>query len=155
MKAPLDKLKALLALVNPFGIIKGDQYVKYDSEKDAYLDVMITMKLFFPRGYVDVPLFMNFFQGIEIQRGVMMCGAKGELWHLDFTDNDTSPDKWRDLLQLLLKVTGIEFKNNVFVAAYIEFMRYGISLQIRKGDFNNLEKTEEYYETDCKESVDC
>lgn len=76
----------------------------------------------FPRGYIDIPYFMCKYQGVKLRDAERMCGKKQyalvELWR---SDSPERKSKLRHVLEVLLKVTGVDFDENAYLNALQAF----------------------------------
>lgn len=114
-----ELLKQALGATSPFAFSMPESGVSfYNNKVDAYRDVLMMLWAEFPRGYIDIPFFMHKYQNVALRDAERICGQRQyamiKLW--DSNDKDRLP-LLRSLLEILLKVTGVEFDENSFVNA--------------------------------------
>lgn len=151
-----ERLKNLLATVNPFGLMVDGAYKNYTSTIDAYIDVMVQLFKWAPKGYIDIPLFMCEFQGVDLFDAVTICHKRKEIMWFDLLGCDqTSCDEMETLLRRLIEVTGCEFNEQCFLAARVQFIQIGAKIKanmeiqkLLKERENGNEKGEETSEGD-------
>jgi hypothetical protein len=118
-----DRLRMLLSAVNPFGVIVDGFYRSYPSLTDAYTDLMIKLYRWAPGGYIDIPLFMVDYQGLDLVEARDLCHRRSEVVMIDWQGSeDTARDELEALLRRLMEVTGCEFNRQCFLAARERFM---------------------------------
>lgn len=125
-----ERLKNLLAFVNPFGLIVDGIYKNYPSTMDAYLDIMVKLFKWAPKGYIDIPLFMYEFQGVELFDAVGLCRKRKEIMCFDLLGCDQAAcDDMETLLRRLIEVTGCAFNEQCFLAARVQFIQMGAKMK--------------------------
>ena len=126
----IERLKTLLEAVNPFGLVVGDAYINYTSTIDAYIDVMVKLFKWAPQGYIDIPLFMVEFQGVDLWDAINICHKRREIMWFDLLGCDqASCDEMETLLRRLIEVTGCEFNEQCFLAARVQFIQIGAKIK--------------------------
>ena len=148
------RISQLLQKYNPFGIVEKGKYVSYPSTCDAYVDMMMRIANVAPQGYIDIPLIQGLFQDVPVLKAIEMLHRAPEIIYIPMDDATSEVmDKWKDLLKRLLIYTGVEFKQQVFYAAWPEFIQLRLKRQA-SGEINNS-IFELYYEKDyqCKEDT--
>lgn len=140
------RLSALLALVNPFGVIEQGVYTRYMSQRDAYVDIMMKVSTLCPKGYIDIPMVFCTFMGVSMVRAIDLCKRRDyEIMYIDMSASPSdSMDKWRQLLKVLLRNTCIAFDEKIFYAAWPEF----IHMRMKQDSLNKVikQKQEQYYD---------
>lgn len=118
-----DRLRDLLAFVNPFGLIVDGIYKNYPSVIDAYIDMMMKLYKWAPKGYVDIPLFMYEYQEIPLFDAVNLCRKRSEVVMINFLETTNEAcDDLENLLRRLMEVTGVEFNPQCYLAARSRFI---------------------------------
>jgi hypothetical protein len=129
-----ELLKQALGATSPFAFSMPESGVEfYNNKVDAYRDVLMMLWAEFPRGYIDIPFFMHKYQNVALRDAERICGQRQyamiKLWDSD--DKDRLP-LLRSLLGILLKVTGVEFDENVFVNAVQIFDTFLLNCNVRE-----------------------
>lgn len=123
-KTEIAKMREVLQKANPFLILeKGTETPEaYATDVDAYYDVLLRLFAAFPRGYTDLPLFLHDNMGMNINDAELVCGQRQifnfPLYDIDFPDRK---DKLREMLCVLLKLTGCKFNEQAFNTALTRF----------------------------------
>lgn len=124
MRKKKQIVKDLVKAHAPLGLYElgGNSVKLYDTPKEAYLDVLQRLHSEFPKGYIDMALFISEHQHVPIREAERLC-INGELYTIKMTDLDSTEraDKLRQLFFLLLKTTACEFDENSFRAALFQF----------------------------------
>lgn len=112
----------LLGVLNPFAFrTRGGALVRYSSPREAYSECLKSLWSEFPRGFIDIPLFMEKYQGLGLKQAEALCGRKQyalvRLW--DTSDKDRTA-KLCEVLLLLLKVSEVPLSNDFFLQALRE-----------------------------------
>ena len=85
-KEHLQKLRNVAAKVNPFLLV--DKQTKtplvYANDEDAYYDVFVKLLFAFPRGYMDLTLFMVEYMDIPLSDAELYCG-RNQVFYFPFT----------------------------------------------------------------------
>jgi hypothetical protein len=116
----------------PFGIydVETDTVVKrYDNATEAYKDVMELLVRLYPKGYIDVALFIHERQHVPIRDAERRC-VNRELYYCEWHDSEREKreQQLREICRMLLKHTGCEFDEEAFKAALLEFDKGNVSL---------------------------
>lgn len=123
-KTEIAKMREVLQKANPFLILeKGTETPEaYATDVDAYYDVLLRLFAAFPRGYMDLPLFLHDNMGMNINDAELMCGQR-QIFQLPLYDIDfpNRKDKLREALCVLLKLTGCKFNEQAFASALTRF----------------------------------
>lgn len=141
-----EKLSSLLATYNPFGVTKSGVYVSYSSTKDAYIDVMMKITTVCPRGYIDIPMIFCTLMNLPMVKAINLCKRRD--FEIMFIDMQGEPseniEKWRALLKVLLRNTGVAFDEKIFYAAWPEFMH----MRMKQDSLSEVlkQKQEQYYD---------
>lgn len=148
-KKQSNLLHLLLQEVNPFGIVEGDAYKRYNTQVDAYNDLFTILWNYFPRGWIDIPLFMVTFQGVEYLDAMRLC-PKDDILRIPIQDIEAEGryEMFENLCKRLLKVTGCEFNINACMLGLHKFNMMMMSERLQSKDINNTipKFTEQYYE---------
>ena len=134
-KEHLQKLRNVAAKVNPFLLV--DKQTKtplvYANDEDAYYDVFVKLLFAFPRGYMDLTLFMVEYMDIPLSDAELYCG-RNQVFYFPLYDVDYNErkDRLRSLLITLLKVSNVEFNEQTYQCALVRF-----NTMILKNDYKN------------------
>lgn len=148
-KQQRNLLHRLLQEVNPFGIVEGKAYKRYNTQVDAYNDLFMILWNYYPRGWIDLPLFMTTFQGIDLIDAMRLC-LNEEIVRIPIQDIEAEGryEMFENLCKRLLKVTGCDFDINACMQGLHKFNMMMLSERIQSKDIDNpIPKfTEKYYE---------
>lgn len=140
------KLSNLLQTYNPFGVTQKGFYISYHSTKDAYIDVMMRVATLCPRGYIDIPMVFSIIMGLPMVKAINLCKRRDyEIMFIDMQGEPSeSIEKWRALLRVLLRNTGVAFDEKIFYAAWPEFMH----MRMKQDSLSEVvkQKQEQYYD---------
>ena len=134
-KEHLQKLRNVAAKVNPFLLV--DKQTKtplvYANDEDAYYDVFVKLLFAFPRGYMDLTLFMVEYMDIPLSDAELYCG-RNQVFYFPLYDVDYNErkDRLRSLLITLLKVSNVEFNEQTYQCALVRF-----NSMILENDYKN------------------
>lgn len=134
-KEHLQKLRNVAAKVNPFLLV--DKQTKtplvYTNDEDAYYDVFVKLLFAFPRGYMDLTLFMVEYMDIPLSDAELYCG-RNQVFYFPLYDVDYNErkDRLRSLLITLLKVSNVEFNEQTYQCALVRF-----NTMILENDYKN------------------
>ncbi len=134
-KEHLRKLRNVAAKVNPFLLV--DKQTKtpllYANDEDAYYDVFVKLLFAFPRGYMDLTLFMVEYMDIPLSDAELYCG-RNQVFYFPLYDVDYNErkDRLRSLLITLLKVSCVEFNEQTYQCALVRF-----NTMILENDYKN------------------
>lgn len=134
-KEHLQKLRNVAAKVNPFLLV--DKQTKtplvYANDEDAYYDVFVKLLFAFPRGYMDLTLFMVEYMDIPLSDAELYCG-RNQVFYFPLYDVDYNErkDRLRSLLITLLKVSNVEFNEQTYQCALVRF-----NTMILENDYKN------------------
>lgn len=142
----LKRLSSLLQTYNPFGVTEKGVYISYHSTKDAYVDVMMRVTTLCPRGYIDIPMVFAIIMGLPMVTAINLCKRRDfEIMYIDMKGElSENIDKWRALLQVLLRNTNVAFDEKIFYAAWPEFMH----MCMKQDSLSEVlkQKQEQYYD---------
>lgn len=125
-----DRLRDLLAYVNPFGLIIDGVYKNYPSCMDAYIDIMMKLYKWAPEGYIDIPLFMAEFQEVRLFDAAGLCRKRPEVIIINFLETTNEAcDDLENLLRRLIEVTGVEFNPQCYLAARARFIPMAVRVK--------------------------
>lgn len=123
-KTQIARIRGVLQKANPFMILeyKSEIPETYINEVTAYYHVILRLFMAFPRGYMDLPLFLNQHMGMNINDAELLCGQK-QVFYFPLYDCDypERKEKLREVLSILLKHTGCTFNENAFASALTKF----------------------------------
>ena len=119
MKKELKKqVNELLASRSPFGIQAEGRLLTYERAGQAYYEALMLLWSEFPRGFIDVPLFMWKHQGLSITEARQVCHHREyclcRIWDVDDKDRR---NQLRQVLQVLLRVTDVDFDEEAYQTA--------------------------------------
>jgi len=119
MKRELMKqMNELLANRSPFGIQTEGRLLTYERAEQAYYEALMLLWSEFPRGFIDMPLFMWKYQGLTITEARQLCHHKEyalcRIWDVDDKERRTL---LRQILQVLLRVTEVDFDETAYQTA--------------------------------------
>ncbi len=119
MKKELKKqVNEMLAKSSPFGILTEGRLLTYERVEQAYYEVLMLLWSEFPRGFIDMPLFMWKYQGLTITEARQLCHHKEyalcRIWDADDKERRTL---LRQILQVLLRVTEVDFDETAYQTA--------------------------------------
>lgn len=133
-KETMQKVPDVLAKVNPLMLVNWDGApVIYENDTEAYFDALNLLFATFPRGYIDVPIFMLKYQHILRRRAQDFCGRK-DIVIIPLYDVDAPQriDKLRDLFTILLKPTGCKLNESALQAALCRFDINAINAHLKE-----------------------
>ena len=110
----------------------GDVFY-YANSIQAYQGVICKLFANFPRGYIDLPLFMHDEQGVAICDAKRLCKRK-ELYYLPIYDIEAPyrKEKLRAILTTLLQVSGLDFDEASFNEALYNTDKWIINCKIKE-----------------------
>ena len=125
-------LEDLVKRLNPFGVKINNKMVTFDDYAEAYLYVLKLLKKKFPRGYIDVPIFISEMMGVSFKAGQMFTETIVKYSHME---NDAILCAWKDpntnvryIMELLMRdlhgLSETEFSNDDFQKAWEEFIMH-------------------------------
>lgn len=114
-----DTLRTALGVINPFAFrTSSGGLMVFKTPEECYQMCLQMLWAEFPRGFVDIPLFMVKYQALKIRDAEEYCGRKQyalvRLWD---SSSDTRKQKLREILSVLLKVSEVGFNENYFLSA--------------------------------------
>lgn len=141
-----NKYREIMARVNPFALLTPDgNLLQYDNAIEAYYELMLKIFGMCPRGYIDLPLIMHTFQHERINDAVRYCRRK-EIFLLknwDTSDNVTV-NSLREVLSLMLEVTGVPFDENAFQGALYKFSVFFVQNKLDESTPKNMVEQKNY-----------
>lgn len=131
MKRQPLKLNTMLERYNPFALVDGEGALeKFENENDAYFEVIKRLYEMFPRGFVDVALFMVRQQGITLtQAEYLLKGREYCVLQIYCPYDEERNLKLRLITQKLLEVTDISWSQVAFQNAVYRYDRYLLEKQ--------------------------
>lgn len=112
-----EMLKAALGVVNPFAFRTANGgFSVYTNAQEAYQFCIQMLWAEFPRGFVDIPLFMNKYQGVSLKEAETLVGRK-QYALLRIWDNESEErvKKLREVLTILLRVSGVALNESLML----------------------------------------
>lgn len=130
-KHPL-KLNTMLERYNPFALVDADGALeKFEDENAAYFEVIKRLYEMFPRGFVDVALFMVRQQGITLTQAEYLLKRREYCVLQIFCPyDDERNSKLKTILQKLLEVTDISWSQRAFLNAVYRYDKYLLEKQV-------------------------
>lgn len=121
-----EVIELALSLNNPFGIVDGKgKLVKFATTEQAYLFVLLDLFNTFPRGFVDVYLYINERQFKGRKSADEMLEDAGEFVIIDWqSPNLEQNEKLKKMLNILLSTTCSNLDKDVLTLALQHFHAY-------------------------------
>lgn len=139
-------IEKILASKSPFEMIDNGGCILYDDPKEAYYKVITTLFCEFPRGYVDIPLFLNKYMGKTIRDAERLCKGH-EIALIPFSDieDNRRENSLRQLMQMFLrrgKHVDAVWNEGLFKASLNDFntfiIRSNVNDKIQNGNLFNF-----------------
>lgn len=116
-----EMLCKALGAVNPFAFRDQEHsLIIYRNPQEAYQLCIQMLWSEFPRGFVDIPLFMHKYQGLSLKQAEHIVGRKQyallRIW--DYKSEERV-NKLREILTILLRVSGVALNES--------YMRSGLN----------------------------
>lgn len=114
-----ETLRVALGVINPFALrTQGGSLMVYKTPQECYQVCLQMMWSEFPRGFVDIPLFMSKYQGLKLKDAEALCGRKQyALLRLWDAESELRKQRLREILAVLLKVSEVDFNESYFLNA--------------------------------------
>ena len=110
----------VMETVNPLGLTDcNNRLIIFHSAKECYEKCFTELYYNFPKGYIDIPLFMMRCQGVPLSKGIELCKHK-QYAIIPWDVPKKSEHKLMCLVYLLLKVTNVQYSTNAFKCAFFE-----------------------------------
>lgn len=141
-----SKYREIMAKVNPFGLTTPDgKLLHYDNAVEAYYEMMLKIFSMCPRGYIDLPLIMHTYQREGINDAVRYCRHK-EIYLLKNWDisDDVTVNSLREVLSLMLEVTGVPFNENAFQGGLYKFSVFFVQNKLDESTPKNMIEEKNY-----------
>mgnify|MGYP007038179399 CR=1 FL=1 len=141
-----NKYLEIMAKVNPFGLTTHEGYLMhYDNAVEAYYMMLLKIFGMCPRGYIDLPLVMHTYQRESIIDAVRYCRRK-EIFLLrswDISDYETV-NTLREVLTIMLEVTGVPFDENAYQGAMYKFRVFFVQNKLDESTQKNMVEEKNY-----------
>ena len=141
-----SRYREIMAKVNPFGLLTPDgNLLHYDNAVEAYYEMMLKIFSMCPRGYIDLPLIMHTYQREGINDAVRYCRHK-EIFLLKNWDisDDVTVNSLREVLSLMLEVTGVPFNENAFQGGLYKFSVFFVQNKLDESTPKNMVEQKNY-----------
>ena len=138
-KRDKETLCKALGAVNPFAFRNSTGGICiYRGPLEGYQVCLQMLWAQFPRGYIDIPYFMHKFQGLSLSEALELTHRKqfafARIWD---SDSERRKPVLREVLQVLLSVSGVEFSEVLFLSALqtldLLLEKQGISARTESG----------------------
>ena len=127
MKA--NDLGKLIQKHNPFGFKEGNEIKFFKNYGEVYLYALKLLKKHFPRGYIDVPLFLNIATGQPLsvcteftRRSSFLLTINGGIFLCESADGQMPKEKYERLMRALHVLSNTQFSQDYFNWAWEEFV---------------------------------
>lgn len=128
MKA--DALAEMIQKYNPFFFKEGSEILHFDNYGEVYLYALKLLKKHFPRGYIDVPLFLHIATGqplsvcIEFtRRSSFLITINGGIFLCEGDDGKPPKERYERLMRSLHVLSNTPFSQDYFNWAWEEFLK--------------------------------
>ena len=142
LKAKQDMLVRVLSEHNPFALQMGKDNIRlanYEKSSDCYKEVLLLMWSMFPRGFIDMPLFMTTWMGVSLAEAERICGVKQycslRIWEVGDKERN---NMLRSVLQMFIKYTGCSWDENAFQQALYDFDVFLINSNVKEKTNNGI-----------------
>lgn len=115
-KRDRQMLLEAMGAVNPFAFRNQEgRLVVYRNAVEGYQICLQMLWAEYPRGFVDIPLFMEKYQHIPLREAIEMCHRKEYVQVRIWDRNDSERERLlKGILQTLLQVSGVVLDENAF-----------------------------------------
>ena len=127
MKA--DGLAEMIQKYNPFFFKEGNEILNFKNYGEVYLYALKLLKKHFPRGYIDVPLFLNIATGQPLavcteftRRSSFLLTINGGIFLCESADGQMPKEKYERLMRALHVLSNTQFSQDYFNWAWEEFV---------------------------------
>ena len=114
---------------NPFGFKEGNEIKFFKNYGEVYLYALKLLKKHFPRGYIDVPLFLNIATGQPLsvcteftRRSSFLITINGGIFLCESVDGQMPKEKYERLMRALHVLSNTQFSQDYFNWAWEEFV---------------------------------
>ena len=114
---------------NPFGFKEGNEIKFFKNYGEVYLYALKLLKKHFPRGYIDVPLFLNIATGQPLsvcteftRRSSFLLTINGGIFLCESVDGQLPKEKYERLMRALHVLSNTQFSQDYFNWAWEEFV---------------------------------
>lgn len=114
-----DMLRTALGVINPLALrTASGNLMVFKTPEECYTMCLQMLWAEFPRGFVDIPLFMVKYQDVKLRDAEELCGRKQyALLRLWDSSCEIRKQKLREILCILLKVSDVGFNESSFLNA--------------------------------------
>ena len=134
-----EALRVALGAINPFAFRGASGGITiYSSATEGYQLCLQMLWAEFPRGFIDLPYFMHKYQGLTLSEAMELTHRK-QYGFVRIWDSDSERRKpvLREVLQVLLSVSGVAFNEDYFLNALanldIMLATQGVSARTESG----------------------
>ena len=126
--------REILRCVNPLGLrVNTDRVNIYPSPSECYLDCLKLLDTEFPRGFIDLPLFMAKYMKQPLLLAARKCCGKQYVLVNLWKEDDYRNEKIEDIMKVLLKTTKITLSRDSLDKA-ITYFDYWLATKKAKGE---------------------
>ena len=123
------KLAEMIQKYNPFFFKEGNEILNFKNYGEVYLYALKLLKKHFPRGYIDVPLFLNIATGQPLavcteftRRSSFLLTINGGIFLCESVDGQLPKEKYERLMRALHVLSNTQFSQDYFNWAWEEFV---------------------------------
>ena len=110
----------VMETVNPLGLTDCNNRLRiFHSANECYETCFKALYCTFPKGFIDIPLFMSRNMNLPLSKCIELCKHK-QLAFIPWDVPKKSESKLSHLTYLFLNVTGVPFSHNAFKCAFFE-----------------------------------
>lgn len=124
MKA--DGLAEMIQKYNPFFFKEGNEILNFKNYGEVYLYALKLLKKHFPRGYIDVPLFLNIATGQPLavcteftRRSSFLLTINGGIFLCESADGQMPKEKYERLMRALHVLSNTQFSQDYLSLIHI------------------------------------
>lgn len=128
MKA--DSIAEMIQKYNPFFFKEGNEVKSFKDYGEVYLYALKLLEKHFPRGYIDVPLFLHIATGQplavcerEIKKSSMLVTVNGGIILCEAVNGEKPKEKYEKLMRALHTLSNTKFSQDYFNWAWEEFCK--------------------------------
>ena len=114
---------------NPFGFKEGNEIKFFKNYGEVYLYALKLLRKHLPRGYIDVPLFLNIATGQPLavctefaRRSSFLLTINGGIFLCESADGQMPKEKYERLMRALHVLSNTQFSQDYFNWAWEEFV---------------------------------
>ena len=128
MKA--NDLAEFVKKYNPFGIKEGNEIKKFENYGEVYLYALRLLRKHFPRGFIDVPLFIHIATGQPLavcariaKKSAFITTVSGGIFICEAINGVPPKEKYERLMKALHSLSNTKFSQDYFNWAWEEFLK--------------------------------